>query len=243
MAGTGAIIVDTRKTLPGLRLAQKYAVKCGGGANHRLGLYDGILIKENHIAAAGGIEPALRAAKRIAPAGVFVQIEVETLDDLRIALNAGAKLILLDNFDLDTLCEAVILNARLTNRAASTGSIGRDHARQRPGGSRKRRGPDFRRQPHQGYNSGGFIDALFSRPSQRTVTTCYDDGANPLPASSAIAFPLKQDNIIQQGQRNRSLPFLLVCTQCTQGPRGEMHQGHGKFRRLARFILAETEKK
>jgi nicotinate-nucleotide pyrophosphorylase (carboxylating) len=132
VAGTGAIIVDTRKTLPGLRLAQKYAVKCGGGANHRLGLYDGILIKENHIAAAGGIEPALRAAKRIAPAGVFVQIEVETLDDLRTALNAGAKLILLDNFDLGALCEAVILNARLTNRAATleaSGGITLDNVR------------------------------------------------------------------------------------------------------------------
>jgi nicotinate-nucleotide pyrophosphorylase (carboxylating) len=130
--GTRAAIVDTRKTLPGLRLAQKYAVKCGGGANHRLGLYDGILIKENHIAAAGGIEPALRAAKRIAPAGVFVQIEVETLDDLRTALNAGAKLILLDNFDLGALCEAVILNARLTNRAAAleaSGGITLDNVR------------------------------------------------------------------------------------------------------------------
>jgi len=132
VAGTGAIIVDTRKTLPGLRLAQKYAVKCGGGANHRLGLYDGILIKENHIAAAGGIEPALRAAKRIAPARVFIQIEVETLDDLRTALNAGAQLILLDNFDLSTLCEAVILNARLTNRAAAleaSGGITLDNVR------------------------------------------------------------------------------------------------------------------
>lgn len=118
VAGTGAVIVDTRKTLPGLRLAQKYAVKCGGGVNHRLGLYDGILIKENHIMAAGGIEPALRAAQKIAPRNVFVQIEVETLDDLRIALDAGAKLILLDNFNLGELCEAVILNARLTNRAA-----------------------------------------------------------------------------------------------------------------------------
>ena len=124
VAGTGAIIIDTRKTLPGLRLAQKYAVKCGGGVNHRLGLYDGILIKENHITAAGGIEPALRAARKIAPAGVFIQIEVETLDDLRTALDAGAKLILLDNFDLDTLCEAVILNARLTNRAAALEASG-----------------------------------------------------------------------------------------------------------------------
>ena len=118
VAGMGATIVDTRKTLPGLRLAQKYAVKCGGGINHRLGLYDGILIKENHILAAGGVEAALRAAKRIAPPKVFTQIEVETLDDLRTALNAGAELILLDNFVLNDLAEAVVLNARLTNRAA-----------------------------------------------------------------------------------------------------------------------------
>ncbi|MDE2366571.1 MAG: carboxylating nicotinate-nucleotide diphosphorylase [Betaproteobacteria bacterium] len=118
VAGTGAVIVDTRKTLPGLRLAQKYAVKCGGGSNHRLGLYDGILIKENHILAAGGIEAALRAAKKIALPEIFTQIEVETLDDLRTALDAGAERILLDNFDLDDLAEAVVLNARLTNRAA-----------------------------------------------------------------------------------------------------------------------------
>lgn len=118
VAGTGATIVDTRKTLPGLRLAQKYAVKCGGGTNHRLGLYDGILIKENHILATGGLEAALRAAKKIVPPEVFIQIEVETLDDLRTALNAGAELILLDNFNLKELAEAVVLNARLTNKAA-----------------------------------------------------------------------------------------------------------------------------
>ncbi|HKX52335.1 MAG TPA: carboxylating nicotinate-nucleotide diphosphorylase, partial [Nitrosospira sp.] len=111
--GTGAVIVDTRKTLPGLRLAQKYAVKRGGGTNHRIGLYDGILIKENHIMAAGGIKPALRAARKIAAGGIFIQIEVETLEDLRTALNAGATLILLDNFDLEELREAVVLNARL----------------------------------------------------------------------------------------------------------------------------------
>lgn len=118
VAGTGATIVDTRKTLPGLRFAQKYAVGCGGGTNHRLGLYDGILIKENHVLAAGGIEAALRAAKALAAPGIFIQIEVETLSDLRIALNAGAELILLDNFNLDDLAEAAVLNARLTNRAA-----------------------------------------------------------------------------------------------------------------------------
>jgi nicotinate-nucleotide pyrophosphorylase (carboxylating) len=118
VSGTGTVIVDTRKTLPGLRLAQKYAVKCGGGENHRFGLYDGILIKENHIFAAGGIAPALQKANEIAPAGVFIQIEVETLDELQQALTAGAPMILLDNFDLQTLRDAVALNQRLSNPPA-----------------------------------------------------------------------------------------------------------------------------
>ncbi len=109
-------IVDTRKTLPGLRLAQKYAVKCGGGANHRLGLYDGILIKENHIIAAGGIEQALNQAKSIKPSSdVFIQIEVESLDELQCALRAGAEMILLDNFSLSQLREAVDLSKQLEN--------------------------------------------------------------------------------------------------------------------------------
>lgn len=107
IAGTGAVIVDTRKTLPGLRLAQKYAVKCGGGTNHRFGLYDGILIKENHIFAAGGIAPALKNAQAIAAANVFVQIEVESLPQLHQAVAAGARMILLDNFTVGQLTEAV----------------------------------------------------------------------------------------------------------------------------------------
>src|SRR5918998_4091177 len=82
VAGTRASIVDTRKTLPGLRLAQKYAVRVGGGVNHRLGLYDGLLIKENHIAAAGGVPPALSEARRVAPPDVWIQIEVETIAQL-----------------------------------------------------------------------------------------------------------------------------------------------------------------
>lgn len=106
ISGTNAVIVDTRKTLPGLRLAQKYAVKCGGGVNHRFGLYDGILIKENHIIAAGSIEQSLMNAKKIAPSESFIQIEVETLDELRAAIQAGAKMILLDNFTLSQLREA-----------------------------------------------------------------------------------------------------------------------------------------
>ena len=109
--GTRAQIVDTRKTLPGLRLAQKYAVKTGGGTNHRIGLYDAVLIKENHIAAAGGIRPVLRATERVAAQAVFVEIEVETLAQLEEALDAGAKMVLLDNMDLPALREAVRINA------------------------------------------------------------------------------------------------------------------------------------
>ncbi|PIX05247.1 MAG: nicotinate-nucleotide diphosphorylase (carboxylating) [Gallionellales bacterium CG_4_8_14_3_um_filter_54_18] len=107
VAGLPVKIMDTRKTLPGLRLAQKYAVLAGGGHNQRVGLYDGILIKENHIAAAGSIKAVLAAAFSLAPANVTVQIEVENMLQLDEALNAGAKLILLDNFDLEALCSAV----------------------------------------------------------------------------------------------------------------------------------------
>jgi len=108
--GTRAQIVDTRKTLPGLRLAQKYAVRVGGGTNHRMGLYDAVLIKENHIAAAGGVTPVLQAAAKVAAQASFVQIEVETLAQLEEALAAGAKMILLDNMDLATLRRAVLVN-------------------------------------------------------------------------------------------------------------------------------------
>jgi nicotinate-nucleotide pyrophosphorylase (carboxylating) len=109
--GTRAQIVDTRKTLPGLRLAQKYAVKTGGGTNHRIGLYDAVLIKENHIAAAGGVTAVLRRAAEVAAQAAFVEIEVETLAQLDEALAAGAAMVLLDNMDLPTLREAVRRNA------------------------------------------------------------------------------------------------------------------------------------
>jgi len=119
VAGTHAAILDTRKTLPGLRIAEKYAVRVGGGQNQRVGLYDGILIKENHIAAAGGIAPVMDAALKLAAGQVSVQIEVETLDQLREALAAGAKLILLDNFDLDAMRYAVTLTAGRAQLEAS----------------------------------------------------------------------------------------------------------------------------
>ena len=106
--GTGTRVLDTRKTLPGLRLAQKYAVRCGGGHNHRIGLYDGILIKENHILAAGSITQAVAAAKAL-NAGVMIEVEVESLDELQEALAAGATRILLDEFSLPMLREAVAL--------------------------------------------------------------------------------------------------------------------------------------
>ena len=124
--GTKARIMDTRKTIPGLRIAQKYAVAVGGGLNQRIGLYDGILIKENHIAAAGSIASVLAEAKKIAAQqgnDLSIQIEVENLDELQSALDAGATLILLDNFDTATLKAAVALN---TNRAILEASGGID---------------------------------------------------------------------------------------------------------------------
>jgi nicotinate-nucleotide pyrophosphorylase (carboxylating) len=120
VAGTGARVLDTRKTLPGLRLAQKYAVRCGGGQNHRLGLYDAILIKENHILAAGSIGEAVAAARRTAP-GKLVEIEVENLDELQQALAAEAEIILLDNFSVADLRRAVALRRGAAKLEASGG--------------------------------------------------------------------------------------------------------------------------
>jgi nicotinate-nucleotide pyrophosphorylase (carboxylating) len=120
IAGTRAAILDTRKTIPGLRQAQKYAVRVGGGQNQRMALYDGILIKENHIAAAGGVARALAAAQAL-DAGVSIQIEVETIAQLREALDAGAVSILLDNFSLEMMREAVAVNADRALLEASGG--------------------------------------------------------------------------------------------------------------------------
>lgn len=120
IAGTGARILDTRKTLPGLRQAQKYAVACGGGTNHRMGLYDGVLIKENHILAAGSIGQAVTSARRCC-AGVAIEVETETLEEVEQALAAGADIILLDNFHPTKLREAVSLNRRRARLEASGG--------------------------------------------------------------------------------------------------------------------------
>ena len=109
VAGTGCRILDTRKTVPGLRTAQKYAVRCGGAHNHRMGLYDQVLIKENHIAAAGSLTGAIEAARRSA-AGITVEVEVETLGELQEALNARPDIIMLDDFTLEDMRAAVALN-------------------------------------------------------------------------------------------------------------------------------------
>jgi len=121
-------VLDTRKTMPGLRQAQKYAVRVGGGSNQRLALWHGILIKENHIAAAGGITQALQRAQAL-EAGVDIQIEVETLDQLREALAAGANSVLLDNFTLPRMREAVALTAGRALLEAS-GGLGLDQLRE-----------------------------------------------------------------------------------------------------------------
>ena len=120
VAGTGAKILDTRKTLPGLRQAQKYAVRCGGGHNHRMGLYDAILIKENHILAAGSIAQAIETARSVA-AGKSVEVEVETLGELQQALAAAADIVLLDNFTPEHLVEAVAITRGRAKLEASGG--------------------------------------------------------------------------------------------------------------------------
>ncbi|MBH3427170.1 carboxylating nicotinate-nucleotide diphosphorylase [Pseudomonas alkylphenolica] len=120
VADTQVKLLDTRKTLPGLRLAQKYAVTCGGCHNHRIGLFDAFLIKENHIAASGGIAEAIKAAHKIAP-GKPVEVEVESLDELKQALEAGADIVMLDELSLDDMREAVRLNAGKAKLEASGG--------------------------------------------------------------------------------------------------------------------------
>ena len=122
VAGTGARLLDTRKTVPGLRQAQKYAVTCGGCHNHRIGLFDAFLIKENHIEACGGIAPAIARARELAP-GKPVEVEVENLPEMQQAIDAGADRIMLDNFDVKALREAVALNAGRSELEAS-GNIG-----------------------------------------------------------------------------------------------------------------------
>jgi len=118
ISGTNVKVLDTRKTIPGLRLAQKYAVSCGGAYNHRVGLYDAILIKENHILAAGGISQAVEAARFNSPE-LMIEVEVENLDELQQALDAKVNRIMLDNFDLDLLHQAVSITNKQSELEAS----------------------------------------------------------------------------------------------------------------------------
>ena len=126
VVGSHATVIDTRKTTPGMRVLEKYAVRVGGASNHRAGLDDGMLIKENHIRAAGGISPAVRAAQRRAAPGMLVEVEVTCLDELDEALAAGATLILLDNFSIDTL-RAAVTHTRGRARLEASGGIHLDN--------------------------------------------------------------------------------------------------------------------
>jgi nicotinate-nucleotide pyrophosphorylase (carboxylating) len=123
VAGTGATIVDTRKTTPGMRVIEKYAVRVGGGSNHRFNLADGVLIKDNHIVAAGGITPAVKAAKRHAPHTIKVEVEVETEAQLREALDAGADIIMLDNMneEMMTKCVEIVDGKAITEASGNMG--------------------------------------------------------------------------------------------------------------------------
>ncbi|MBJ6727554.1 carboxylating nicotinate-nucleotide diphosphorylase [Geomesophilobacter sediminis] len=121
VAGTGARVVDTRKTTPGLRVLEKYAVRVGGGINHRTGLYDGVLIKENHIAAAGGVVEAIRRARAYVPHTLKIEIETETLEQVGLALEAGADIIMLDNMTLAEMTEAVLVIGKRALVEASGG--------------------------------------------------------------------------------------------------------------------------
>jgi nicotinate-nucleotide pyrophosphorylase (carboxylating) len=129
VAGTGAAIRDTRKTTPGLRALEKYAVRCGGGVNHRLALGDAALVKDNHVAAAGGIRPAVAAVRAHAP-GIPLEVECDTLDQVREALAAGVQLVLLDNFDLADTAAAVELAAGSGCRLEASGGLSLDRARE-----------------------------------------------------------------------------------------------------------------
>jgi nicotinate-nucleotide pyrophosphorylase (carboxylating) len=121
VAGTRAAVLDTRKTTPGLRALERYAVRCGGGTNHRFGLFDAILIKDNHVAAAGSVAEALRRAREAAPVGLTIECEIDRLDELEAAIEGGADVVLLDNFGLDDLRAAVRIAAGRVPLEASGG--------------------------------------------------------------------------------------------------------------------------
>ena len=146
IAGTGAVVRDTRKTLPGLRAVEKYAVRCGGGENHRMGLGDAALVKDNHVAAAGGVAAAVRAVRAAARPGLAIEVECDSVAQVREALAAGARFILLDNMPVPVLREAVAV-ARGYVGSAARGQR-RTSPRQRARGRGDRRGLPVRRRAH-----------------------------------------------------------------------------------------------
>ena len=180
--GTQATILDTRKTIPGLRSAQKYAVRCGGGSNHRLGLFDAILIKENHIAAAGSIEAATRAARE-EDAAVMLEVEVETLDQLREALRSGADRVLLDNFSLEALTDAAAERDSWGWTSGRTGSLRRTRPRRDSGRRPDGRGLHFRWRPHQERSGCRFLPGLSVIRARPVTSRLY--GALKATASSS----------------------------------------------------------
>jgi nicotinate-nucleotide pyrophosphorylase (carboxylating) len=168
----GCAVLDTRKTLPGLRQAQKYAVRIGGGKNHRMALWDGILIKENHIAAAGGIAAALEAARQL-QSGVDIQIEVENLAEMQEALDAGASHVLIDDFSLDDMQRAVAMNAgRAQLEVSGGGGLADDTA-----DCRHRRGSDLDRKADKGRKSGRSFNAGDERAAWLSAVVTLGHGA------------------------------------------------------------------
>ena len=181
VAGTGCVVRDTRKTTPGLRLLEKYAVRCGGGTNHRLGLGDAALIKDNHVVAAGGILPAIEAVRRAAP-DIALEVECDTLEQVGEALDAGCDLILLDNMELADLRAAVALARAAPGRAAR--GQRRPDPRHGPGRGRDRRRLRGRRRP----------DPLEPRPRPRSrpaarLLATRDSATRDSVAGSAVQCP------------------------------------------------------
>ena len=179
LQGSGAVLLDTRKTLPGLRQAQKYAVRVGGGSNHRMGLYDAILLKENHIAAAGGVTEALQAAQRRG-GDMPVMVEVQNLDELSEALDAGAAWVMLDNFPLNRLAEAVAERNR-RDREVILEASGSESAGEHRRSGRHRRGPHIRGRPDQKHPRLRLLNAPEIERAQllNALDTAWEGGLSP----------------------------------------------------------------
>ena len=190
MRGTKAKIVCTRKTTPGLRAVEKYAVRAGGGANHRFGLDDAILIKDNHIAIAGGIAQALRRARAAAGHLVKIEVEVDNLDQLKEALGEGADAVLLDNMSLDRLAKAVAI----VDGRAMTEASGADHAKIGAGARRDRRRSDLDRLADPQRRASSTSGSISKRKRRRDMTVLADQRRRASVAGSRILRRLRSDS-------------------------------------------------